>query len=329
MRILHVTPYYRDAWAYGGIPRIAAALAEAQAAHGHTVTVWTTDAGIRDRLGPGRLRTNGRPGTDVVHGVTVHTFPNVSNRLAYGAQAFVPLGWRSHAARSACSFDVAHLHACRNLPGAWSAAALRRAGVPYVLAPNGTAPVIERFHVAKRTFDWLLGRRVLDGAARLIAVSDAERRHLLELGAAVDRIRVIGNPIVTAEFASMPERGRFRAAHGIGSRPLVVFLGKLTPRKRVDVVLEAFAMLEPMDARLVVAGNDMGTGPAAHERARRPDLHGRVHFTGLIHGTERLAALADADVVVYPGQHENLRPRAARGPALWHAGDRGGRFRLR
>src|SRR5438045_8517552 len=109
MRILHVTPYYRDAWAYGGIPRIAAALAEAQAAHGHTVTVWTTDAGIRDRLGPGRSRTHGRPGSDVVHGVTVHTFPHVSNRLAYGAQGFVPLGARSPAAPGARSLDVGHL----------------------------------------------------------------------------------------------------------------------------------------------------------------------------------------------------------------------------
>src|SRR4051812_45170760 len=123
MRILHVTPYYRDGWAYGGIPRIAAALAEAQAVHGHAVTVWTTDAGTRDRLRPHRSRPNARPRTDIVHGVTVHTFPNLSNSVAYSAQAFVPLGFRSHAARSAGAFDVAHLHACRNLPGAWSASA--------------------------------------------------------------------------------------------------------------------------------------------------------------------------------------------------------------
>ena len=55
-------------------------------------------------------------------------------------------------------FDVAHLHACRNIPGAIAAYHLRRAGVPYLLAPNGTAPRIERRVLAKRVFDVLMGQ---------------------------------------------------------------------------------------------------------------------------------------------------------------------------
>jgi hypothetical protein len=57
-------------------------------------------------------------------------------------------------------FDVAHLHACRNLPGAMAAHYLDRYGVPFILAPNGTAPVIERRHLAKHAFDWLAGNRI-------------------------------------------------------------------------------------------------------------------------------------------------------------------------
>jgi glycosyltransferase involved in cell wall biosynthesis len=33
-------------------------------------------------------------------------------------------------------------------------------------------------------------------------------------------------------------------------------------------------------------------------------LEGRTRFTGLLRGRERLEALADADVVVYPAEHE-------------------------
>jgi glycosyltransferase involved in cell wall biosynthesis len=304
LRILHVTPYYREAWAYGGIPRVVAALASAQAARGHQVTVWTTDAGTVDRAPTGGSWRWWRPRAETsADGVMVHVFPNVSNRLAYAAQGFLPIGLRAHAARHAGDFEVAHLHACRNLPGAWASSALARAGVPYVLAPNGTAPSIERFGAAKAVFDAVAGRAVIDRASRLVAVSEAERRQLVDLGVEPSRIDVVGNPVDRRQFAERPARGAFRAAIGAGDEPLVVFLGKLTPRKRLDVVVSAFADVG-LGARLAIAGNDMGAGNAARRQARRLGIAHRVHFAGLLAGPHRLAALADADVVVYPTEHE-------------------------
>jgi glycosyltransferase involved in cell wall biosynthesis len=84
----------------------------------------------------------------------------------------------------------------------------------------------------------------------------------------------------------------------------VLFLGKLTPRKRVDLLVEAFARLDRPEATLVIAGNDMGSGPAIRAAVASHGLGARVRFTGLLRGHERLEALADADVVVYPSQHE-------------------------
>jgi len=301
MRILHVTPYYRNAWAYGGIPRVVTALAEAQAARGHEVTVWTTDAGTHERAV--RATTDTRQ-PSVVNGVALHAFRNVSNGLAYHAQAFLPLGLRAHAAREAGRFNVAHVHACRNIPGAWAARALARAAVPYVVSPHGTAPRLERFSFAKGVFDRVYGNDVLNGAARVVAVSEAERRQLLTLGVGSDRIRVVGNPVAISEIAEPAARGRFRDAVGCNGQPLILFLGKMTPRKRLDVLVDAFAMLEPRTSRLVIAGNDMGAGDEARARVRSHALDGRVRFAGLLQGSARLQALADADVVVYPGEHE-------------------------
>src|SRR5262249_2098194 len=51
-RILHVTPFYEKAWAYGGIPRVVASLAHGQAERGHDVTVCTTDAFESERRLP-------------------------------------------------------------------------------------------------------------------------------------------------------------------------------------------------------------------------------------------------------------------------------------
>jgi len=302
---LHVTPYAADAWAYGGIPRVSASMARGLAARGHHVTIATTDACEAGRRLPGASSEDAVPysaGATALSGPVVRVFPNVSNRLAYNYQCFLPIGLAGFLRQHAASFDVAHLHACRNFPGALAAHHLHLAGVPYVLAPNGTAPNIERHKTAKRVFDLLAGQRILRRAARLVAVTQAERGQLIGLGVPQDRIAVVPNPVELDEFQDRPVRGRYRQILPPG--PLVVYLGKLTPRKRVDLLIRAFAALGRRDATLVIAGNDMGTEAAARATAAEVGVADRTMFAGLLRGRERLELLADADVVVYPSEHE-------------------------
>ena len=307
MRILHITPYSADAWAYGGIPRIVGTLAGGLARRGHQVTVCTTDAcDDSHRLAaatPRRSRLSPWPAQRSSDQVELRVFPNLSNRLAYHYQGFLPLGLGTYLGEHAREFDVAHLHACRNLPGAIGVRHLRRAGVPYVLAPNGTAARIERRQFAKWVFDAAVGRRILNGAARVLAVSDAEHRQLTGLGVDPSLIRSIPNPVDLDEFTPPIARGLFRRRFGLSTAPFVLFLGKITPRKRLDVLLRAFARLRS-DARLVLAGNDMGGAAGARALVRSLGLEPRTLFTGLLKGRERLEALADAEVLVYPSQDE-------------------------
>lgn len=293
LRILHVTPYSEAAWGYGGIPRVVGALTRGLAVRGHRVTVATTDAA------DARSRLAGAPPTP---GVDVRVFPNLSNALAYRFQLFLPRGLSAWLARHAGDFDVAHIHACHNLPAAAAARHLRRAGVPYVVAPHGTAPRLERRRAAKLLFDATVGRRLLPGAARAVAVSRAEARQLAALGVGRERTAVIPNPV--EEPAEAPRPGRFRERFGLGEGPLVLYLGKLTPRKRVESLVEAFAALGRREARLVVAGNDMGSGTSVARRVRRLGLEARTVMTGLLRGAERFDALAAAGVTAYPSAHE-------------------------
>ena len=309
LRILHVTPYSAGAWAYGGIPRLANSLTRGLARRGHQVTVCTTDACDESRRLPKRATTGSRfrawPASRNADEVEIRVFPNISNGLAYHLQLFLPFGLNTYLSESAGSFDVAHLHACRNVPGAIAAYYLHRAGVPYVLAPNGTAPRIERRLLAKRVFDVMMGHRMLQRATRVLAVSDAEQRQLHALGVDPAVIRLVPNPVDLDEFTSPIARGRFRARFGLpDASRLVMFLGKLTPRKRVDVLVRAFAQLDRGDARLVIVGNDMGAGTATHALVHELGLQSRTIFTGLLRGQERLEALADADVLVYPSEDE-------------------------
>jgi glycosyltransferase involved in cell wall biosynthesis len=310
LRILHVTPYSADAWAYGGIPRLASTLARGLARRGHQVTICTTDACdafTRLHEGNGLRGRRAWPARRTADGVELRVFPNISNRLAYHLQLFLPVGLDEFLRSRASFFDIAHLHACRNVPGVIAARRLTRAGVPYVLAPNGTAPLIERRQLAKRAFDAAFGSSVLQGAARLLAVSEAERTQLRALGIADAAIRVVPNPIDLDEFTAPIAEGVFRRRFSLPPRaaaPIVLFLGKLTPRKRVDRLVRAFATLGRPNARLVLVGNDMGAGRSVRALVASLGLEERTTFTGLLRGRDRLEALADADVVVYPSEHE-------------------------
>jgi glycosyltransferase involved in cell wall biosynthesis len=306
LRVLHVTPYGGDAWAYGGIPRLSDTIARGLAARGHQVTVCTTDACDADRRlapppGSGRLRA--WPPRRTAGNVELRVFPNISNRLAYDRQCFLPVGLSDYLRRHASAFDVAHLHACRNLPGAIAARQLRAAGVPYLLAPNGTAPNLERRRAAKWLFDLLLGKRVMNGAARVLAVTDVERRQLARLGVPPGRVCVVPNPVALEEFEPPPAREPFRETWAVKG-PIVAYLGKLTPRKRVDVLVQAFAQLRVANATLVVAGNDMGSGDATRAAVHQLGVEARTIFTDLLQARARLELLASADVVVYPSEHE-------------------------
>ena len=102
----------------------------------------------------------------------------------------------------------------------------------------------------------------------------------------------------------MPERGWLRERLGLTSGPLLMYLGTLSPRKQPGMLARAAAALARPDVQLVFAGNDMGEERAVRRLVRRLGLEPRTRFTGLLTGPSRYAALAAADVVVYPSYGE-------------------------
>ena len=271
LRILHVTPYFTAAWAYGGIPRIATTLVREQVRRGHRVTVCTTDAATASE------RAGHAPLDAAVSGATgraeVRTFRNLSNSLAYHRQLFLPWGLGAFLKEHARDFDVAHLHACRNLPVTLAARHLRFGGRSLCLCAERHRPPHRTAASAE------VGVRPVDRIARPAGRAGSDCRHRRRTSSARSLRRGGRSHPRRAEpgrsgrvHAAPVARGRFRAAHRLGASPVVLFLGKLTPRKRVDVLIDAFASGVGADARLVIAGNDMGAGRGAGgsgARARR------------------------------------------------------------
>ncbi len=297
LRILHLAPFGGEAWAYGGIPRVVEAVTHELARRGHRVTVCATDACTSNRRSERLHFTRS-------DGVEMRLFRNLSNRLAYRFQAFLPRGMGEYLDQEGNHFDVAHIHGCHHLPGVIAAKRLTRLKVPYLISPHGTAPLIERRKLAKWVFQHLFEREIWQGCAEVLATTAAEARQLTALVPPGTRIQIVPNPVVPLNVRSGDASERSRAPSRWKLHyPVVAYLGKLTPRKGVDVLIRSLLHL-PTSTHLLVAGNDMGEGPQLRLLACRLGVAHRVTFAGLLVGAERWNALCAADVVAYPSKEE-------------------------
>jgi glycosyltransferase involved in cell wall biosynthesis len=295
LRILHVTPSFYPAWAYGGVPRCAYELCRSLVQLDVEVSVWTTDARDENR----RIEER----ATVVDGISVRRFPNLSNGLAYHRQLYLPRGLWRHALAHAADFDVIHIHSHRHLLELMVGLAARHSDLRYVFTGHGTVPPIERYVRIKKILDVLSTKRFLRSAAVCIAVSQAEVSHYRKMGVEQRRIVVIPDGIRLDEFSRLPPKGTFRAALQLGDGPLIVFVGKITPRKGVDVLLRALARL-PESVKLAVCGNFMMADEPIRRLVRELGIDRRVLFTGLVFTEDRNSAYVDADVVAYPSVDE-------------------------
>lgn len=83
----------------------------------------------------------------------------------------------------------------------------------------------------------------------------------------------------------------------------ILYVGQLIPRKRVDVLLQAFAQLDLPTARLRI----IGQGPQAQNLQQLADRLGiadRVRFSPGMPNAQTVAAMADADVLVLPSRFD-------------------------
>jgi len=169
-------------------------------------------------------------------------------------------------------------------------------------ARTDVAPVVATFHawssdVRAYRFARPLGRRVLDGLAASLAVSDAAARyHAAALGVDPGRFEVVPNGVEVARFAAVPER---RVGGGDDPETLL-FVGRLEPRKGLATLIRAFVRLrtDRPGVRLLVVGE--GSERARCEAALPAAMRQDVRFLGRVDDAALVAAYAEADLYVSP-----------------------------
>lgn len=249
-RPLDIVHVYKDYYpVLGGIENHVRVLAEAQAQRGHRVTVLVTNTG-RQTV------------SETLNGVQVLKVARL------GTLASTPLSFELAPTLRGFRPDLTHLHAPYPLGelAQWLAGRGRTYVVTYHADP--TRP-LQR--AVLRLYGPLL-RRILQGAARVIATSPNYAASSSHLRAAAERVAVVPLGVDTARFVP---RGA-----PTGRPPTVLFVGQLRHYKGVDDLLRALAQTAS-DLRLLVAGE--GPRRAAWQAlAATLGIGARVSFLGRV-----------------------------------------------
>jgi glycosyltransferase involved in cell wall biosynthesis len=276
----------------GGAELLLHSLAESLADRGHPVTVWAPRVRGRDNRVAARyrLRRYARPSSK-----------------RFGARQTVAWllldtwGRRPH---------ILHCHGA--YPAGYVGATFKRlTGTPLLIRPHG-ADILPGEWIDRDPRLAARMRRALLAADAVVAQGESLAERLRALGVPADRLRVIHNGVRLPEGGPAP----------VPAEPSVVAMGSLAPKKGLDVLLRAFALVRQRvpAARLTVAGEGP-EGPRLLSLATSLGIADSVAFPGLITGEAKATLLAHARVFVSSSRREpfanaNLEAMAAGRPLV-------------
>lgn len=142
-------------------------------------------------------------------------------------------------------------------------------------------------------------------AARIIAVSEAVRRFMLECGYQKTRLRTIHHGV--PDYAAMPRppRGALRQRLEAGDTVVIAMVARFVPDKGHDVLLKALAGIRDRPWTLALAGAlDTGWATEMQTLAATLGISERIRFVG--HLDDAGEVYAAADLLAAPSRREAL-----------------------
>lgn len=267
--------------ASGGLAAVAQQLAGALAATGHSPTLLYSVSKDTPRL-------------PVPKGVLVVEVPRVRSAWALWQGCQQTLAAVIAATRPA----LIHDHGLWRPENAAAMRTARRFGLPLIAQPCG---MLQQWPMAQRALKKKLAwqgyqKRLMAYAASVVVTSEDERRETAAWLPA-------GQPMVCIPHGvAAPTRAMTTAR-----KRQAVFVGRLHPKKQVDVLLRSWVQLKPPGWQLLIAG----TGEPAHERELRQladagGLGDAIRFLGQVQGEAKSALLAESQLFLQPSLQENF-----------------------
>jgi glycosyltransferase involved in cell wall biosynthesis len=222
-------------------------------------------------------------------------------------------------AENLAEFDAVFVHGLWQSLGRAAHIAARDHHVPYFIYPHGMLdPWFRRAYPGKHIKKWLywqlVERHVLRDAAAVMFTCEEERRLARQSFSpyhCVERVVNYGTSGAPEDEATRQIHAWKKHCPGLQDRPFLLFLGRIHPKKGVDLLIQAYQKIVAHDDQppaLVVAGPVENPELMQHLQKIAEALPAKapVFWPGLLQGDEKWGALRSAEAFVLPSHQENF-----------------------
>jgi glycosyltransferase involved in cell wall biosynthesis len=150
-------------------------------------------------------------------------------------------------------------------------------------------------------FKSLTMRQYVKNSGFLICSSSWSKERIVDYGVSENNVFVIPHPIDTSLF-SLNESCKDK------EKKVLLYLGRITTRKRLDLLLEAFSLLlkERQDVHLQVCGSPTGIEKGYMRLIENFPFPNHLEYISYVAQTEVPRLFAECDVLVQPSEGENF-----------------------
>ena len=306
MNILIITPYLGKT--YGGTSQVVTELASSLGQLNHTIDVITTtanDVGKLEVVTDQWIQQNS---------YRVRYFPTWHRSDFVVSPAL--LFWLSNHLKD---YDLVHTHTLFAPLITCAHSICRFQKVPYIITPHGMLEPWALSYKAwkKRIYYRLFERSALCHASAIHVLASSEAQHVQALGYC--QTVTVPNGIYQSDFSTLQNPELFyQAFPETCNKTLVLFLGRIDPKKGLDLLAPAFAKAQSQfpNTHLIVAGPDsINFTPTAQAYFAQASCSEAVTFTGMLTGELKQAALAAASIYVAPSYSEGFSMSVLEGMA--------------
>lgn len=199
--------------------------------------------------------------------------------------------------------DVIIAHSYRQIHTTTALRIGKKIGARVILVTH--APFVEgnmtRGFFAKwfvRFYDWFIGPFSLNKLDKIIAITKWEIPYLKRLGIKENKIEYIPNGI-PEEFFKFEKRREENE---------ILFLGRISPIKSLEVLIEAISLIKNKEVKLEIVGPiEEDYFKKLENIIKKKDLRDRVIFTGVIYDIrDKIKKIDSAKVFVLPSKSEAM-----------------------